>query len=107
MPRVLPCSNEEPLELAELIQALNDESFDPADEDSFAAAAPLLKGLANNREFLADIAIAELKDRCTTQSRENLYSGQVIMLHRVSAKYFVRANFWPAAQDSIFKASGP
>lgn len=107
MPRILSCPNEDALTLADLVQSLNDEAFDPADEDSFAAAGPLLKGLANNRDFLADIAIAELKDRCETQSRDNRYSGQVIMLHRASEKYFIRANFWPAAQDSIFKASGP
>ena len=77
-------------------QALNDARFDPADEDSFAAAGPLLKRLANNRDFLADIALAELKDRCTRQSLENRYSSQVIMLHRASEKYFIRANFWPS-----------
>ena len=80
--------------------------FDPADEDSFAAAGPLLKRLANNRDFLADIAVAELKDRCTRQSLENRYSSQVIMLHRASEKYFIRANFWPSERDSVFKASG-
>ncbi len=106
MARVIPCANEAPLELGDLIAALNQENFDPTDEESFAAAAPLLKGLANNRDFLAEIAIAELKDRCTKQSLENRYSGQVIMLHRATEKYFIRANFWPSERDSIFKASG-
>lgn len=106
MPRVIPCDDEAPLELGDLVQALNDESFDPLDEDSFAAAGPLLKGLANNRRFLADIALAELKDRCARQSLENRYSSQVIMLHRASEKYFIRANFWPSERDSVFKASG-
>ncbi len=106
MARVLPCSEERVLSLGDLIQALNDESFDPWDEESFAAAAPLLKGLANNRDFLAEIAIAELKDRCTRQSLENRYSSQVIMLHRASEKYFIRANFWLSERDSLFKTSG-
>jgi hypothetical protein len=107
MPRIIPCpENEAPIDLGDLIAALNDESFDPADEDSFAAAGPLLKRLANNRDFLADIAVAELKDRCTRQSLENRYSSQVIMLHRASEKYFIRANFWPSERDSLFKASG-
>src|SRR5690606_6721925 len=76
------------------------------DEDSFAAMGPLLKGLAANRDFLAEIAVAELKDRCGRQSRENDYGSQVIMLHRASEKYFIRANFWPSPRDSLFKSSG-
>ena len=106
MPRIVDCPQEDAFELGDLVAALNDESFDPGDEDSFAAAGPLLKRLANNRAFLADLAIAELKDRCSTQTRENRYSSQVIMLHRASEKYFIRANFWPSERDSIFKASG-
>ncbi len=106
MPRVIDCAETETLELGDLVQALNDERFDPGEEESFAAAGPLLKRLANNRRFLADIAVAELKDRCGTQERENRYSSQVIILHRASEKYFIRANFWPSTKDSVFKASG-
>jgi hypothetical protein len=107
MPRIIDCADDEArIELGDLIQALNDGSFDPADEESFAAAGPLLKRLANNRDFLAEIAITELKDRCTRQTRENRYSSQVIMLHRASEKYFIRANFWPSPRDSVFRASG-
>jgi hypothetical protein len=106
MARVIACEETEAIGLAELVEALNGDSFDPNDEESFAAAAPLLKRLANNREFLAEIALAELKDRCTRQSLENRYSSQVIMLHRASEKFFIRANFWPSPRDSVFKASG-
>ena len=106
MPRVVACEEEGRIELGELVEALNRDSFDPGDEDSFAAAAPLLKRLANNRDFLAELAIAELKDRCTRQSLENRYSSQVIMLHRASEKFFIRANFWPSERDSVLKASG-
>jgi hypothetical protein len=106
MPRIIECSDDSPISLGDLIQALNDERFDPTDEDSFAAAGPLLRRLAGNRDFLADIAVAELKDRCARQSNENRYSSQVIMLHRASEKYFLRANFWPSARDSVFKSSG-
>ena len=104
MPRVIACPETEPLELADLVQVLNDERFDPADEESFAAMGPWLKRLYNNRRFLADVAVAELKDRCGKQERENRYSSQVIMLHRASEKYFVRANFWPSPKDSVFEA---
>jgi len=106
MPRVIATDDDVSIELGDLVQALNDEAFDPADEDSFAAAGPLLKRLANNRRFLGQIAVAELKDRCSRQSLENRYSSQVIMLHRASEKYFIRANFWPSERDSVFKTSG-
>jgi hypothetical protein len=107
MPRVIDCSAEhEAISLGDLVQALNDERFDPTDEDSFAAAGAVLKRLANNRQFLGDIAVAELKDRCARQSDENRYSSQVIMLHRASEKYFIRANFWPSERDSVFRSSG-
>jgi hypothetical protein len=106
MPRIIPCRDETAIELGDLIEALNDPRFDPRDEESFVAFGPLLKQLANNRSFLADIALAELKDRCGRQSAGNNYSSQVIMLHRASEKYYIRANFWPSPRDSIFKASG-
>jgi len=106
MPRVIACDEDDAIELGDVIAALNEDDFDPTDEDSFAAAGPLLKRLANNRNFLADVAVAELKDRCARQGIENRYSSQVIMLHRASEKYFIRANFWPSERDSVFKTSG-
>ena len=106
MARVIACAEERKLALGDVVAALNDESFDPADEESLAGAALWLKGLANNRDFLAEIALAELKDRCTRQSLENRYSSQVIMLHRASEKFFIRANFWPSPRDSLYNASG-
>lgn len=106
MPRVIACDDDSPIEFADLVATLNDDRFDPADEESFAAAGPLLKRLGNNRRFLAAIAIAELKDRCARQGVVNRYGSQVIMLHRASDKYFIRANFWPSATDPLFKASG-
>src|SRR5437660_12722007 len=107
MPRIIACPDDDaPVALGDLVAALNDEGFDPADEESFAAAGPLLKRLAGNRAFLADIAVAELKERCARQSLGNHYSSQVLMLHRASEKYFIRANFWPSPRASLFKASG-
>jgi len=106
MARVIACDASETIGLDELVDVLNRDSFDPGDEESFAAVAPWLRRLANNREFLANLAVAELKDRCGRQSLENRYSSQVIMLHRASEKFFIRANFWPSARDSVFRASG-
>jgi hypothetical protein len=106
MARVIACDAKDAIGLGDLVEALNDEGFDPGDEESFAAAAPLLKRLANNRDFLAELAVDELKDRCTRQSLENRYSSQVIMLHRASEKFFIRANFWPSERDSVLRTSG-
>jgi hypothetical protein len=106
MPRIIEHDEIAPIEFGDLVEALNDKAFDPVDEDSFAAAGPLLGRLGLNRNFLAEIAIAELKDRCARQSLESGYSSQVMLLHRASEKYFIRANFWPSPRDSVFKASG-
>ena len=67
---------------------------------------PHLKQLANNRNFLADLMVAELKQRCEGQVRDNQYSAQVIMLHSASKNFIVRANFWPALKDSVIRHSG-
>jgi hypothetical protein len=107
MPRVIPTEDVPPIELGELVAALDESGFDPRDEESFAAMGPLLRGLAANRTFLADIAVAELKDRCAAQSRANGYTPQVLMLHPAGRNYFIRANFWPGPSDPIFRSSGP
>ena len=68
--------------------------------------ASQLKKLANDRDFLADMMIAELKQRCDGQVRDNQYSAQVVMLHGRSNKFIIRANFWPALKDSVVRHSG-
>jgi hypothetical protein len=105
MPRVIDCPTNESCELADLIDAIEAEGFDSRDEDAFAAWGPALKKLGNNRSFLADMMIAELKQRCDGQVKGNQYSAQVVMLH-VSEKYFMRANLWPAEADTVVRQSG-
>ncbi|WP_182912069.1 transposase [Sphingomonas cavernae] len=106
MPRLIEVDTDDAIDLGELITCLDEDGFDPRDEESFTAAAASLRKLANNRHFLTDIAIGELKTRCRNQLASNRYGAQVIMLHRASAKYFIRANFWPASHDSVSRASG-
>jgi hypothetical protein len=106
MPRVIEAATEERIELAELVELLETGGFDGEDEEGFAAFGPALKKLANNRTFLSDLVIAELKQRCGGQVRDNQYSAQVIMLHSGSKKFIVRANFWPALKDSVIRHSG-
>ena len=106
MPRVIDCPTDEKLELAELVEMLETGDFDSQDEDNFASWGIQLKKLANDRNFLADLMIAELKQRCDGQVRDNQYSAQVVMLHGRSQKFIIRANFWPALKDSVVRHSG-
>jgi hypothetical protein len=107
VPRVIDAQTNETIELAELVELLETGDFDSRDEDNFASWGIQLKRLANDRNFLADIMIAELKQRCAGQVRDNQYSSQVVMLHGRSTKFAIRANFWPALKDSVVRNSGP
>jgi len=106
MPRVIDCRTDDKVELAELVEMLETGDFDSQDEDNFASWGIQLKRLANDRSFLADMMIAELKQRCGDQVRDNQYSAQVVMLHGRSQKFMMRANFWPALKDSVVRHSG-
>lgn len=106
MPHEVEIETDESIAFGDFVARLDAAGLDARDDAGLLAVAPLLRRLANNRHFLADIAIAELKARCRDQSAVNRYGAQVIMLHQPGTGYFVRANFWPAARDSIFRASG-
>lgn len=108
MPRVIDCATDESLELAGLVDALETGGFDSNDEENFASWAPHLRKLANDRRFLADIMMTELKQRCAGQLRDNQYSAPVVLLHADPRSNFVlRANLWPAMNDSVVRHSGP
>ena len=106
MPRAIDPGVGDAISLEELAGALDASDFDPRDEDSLAALGPLLARLARNRTFLADLVIAELQDRCLGQSRGNAYGAQVFMLRPPNGRYVLRANFWPARDDAVVRASG-
>jgi hypothetical protein len=106
MPRLIDAETDDKLELAELVEMLETGDFDTQDEDNFASWGLQLKKLANDRGFLADMMIAELKQRCDGQVRDNNYSAQVVMLHGRSERFIVRANLWPALKDSVVRHSG-
>lgn len=107
MPRVIPTDADDAIELGDLIEMLDAGEFDARDEECFLSWGPALKRLANNRRFLADLVIEELKTHCANQVNENPYGPQVIMLYTKSKKFGVRANFWPAMSDSVVRSSGP
>ena len=72
MPRLIPAETEERLELAELVEMLETGDFDSQDEDNFASWGLQLRKLANDRDFLADMMIAELKQRCDGRPRQSV-----------------------------------
>jgi hypothetical protein len=107
VPRVIDCPAEESLELAELVELLETGGFDAADEDNFASWGVALRRLANNRSFLAEMMMTELKQRCAGQLKDNQYSAQVVLLHaHHRSNFLLRANFWPSLKDSVVRHSG-
>lgn len=110
MPLILNPETDAQAELGDVIAFMRENKIDTCDEESFCEAGKVLASLANNRTFLAERAVEELEDLCVTQEQENSYSAQVMMLASPGAEtgnFFVRANFWPAEEDHIYKTSGP
>lgn len=105
MPRLIEPDDAPAIGLDELIDTLARSTVDTRDKDGLASLGPLLARLGRNQRFLADLAIAELKDRHRRQSA-NTYGPQVFMLHPPDGRFVVRANFWPARDDAIVRASG-
>jgi hypothetical protein len=106
MPRLIPAGDGAGFGLDDCVAALDAHPFDARDEDSLADAGPLLARLGRNRDFLAELAIAELKSRCAGQIAGNGYGAQVFLLRPPNGRYVLRANFWPAADDAVVRASG-
>ncbi|KQN25435.1 hypothetical protein ASE86_04130 [Sphingomonas sp. Leaf33] len=107
MPIVRPCDDTDQIELGDILAYLDDIKIDARDEAAMLEAAPMLKKLANNRTFVADLALKELKERKNLDSIDNNYTPQTIMLTKADRGYFMRANFWPSENDHILRASGP
>ncbi|MBX9897314.1 MAG: transposase [Qipengyuania sp.] len=106
MPRVIDCRDEGELDLAGCLDALGDRGFDPGDEGSLLAAASALRRLANDRAFLGDMLIEQLKNRHREIGESSAYGAQSIVLSRPRGGCFLRANIWPSERDSCFKSSG-
>lgn len=107
MPVLIDPGDAGPITLDELVAALDAADFDVRDEASFAALGPWLARLGRNRDFLADLALAELEQRCAGQAAGNNYGAQVLLLKPANGRYVLRANFWPARGDAVLDISGP
>jgi hypothetical protein len=106
MPRVIDPGVGEAIGLDELVDLLDATTIDCRDEEAFAALGPVFARLGRNRDFLADLAIDELKLRCADQVASNVYGAQVFLLRPPNGRYALRANFWPARRDAVVQASG-
>lgn len=80
--------------------------FDPDNEDSLANAASALKKLANDRNFLGDLLIAQLKKRHREGGSDSGYGPQSIVLSSNRGGHFLRANIWPSEDEACFRARG-
>ena len=106
MPRVIDLADDGVLSLDECVERIADRGFDPGSEESLIEAARDLRRLGNDRRFLGDILIAELKRRNQPDAATTTYGPQVVMLSRPAGDFFLRANIWPAPGEHVLRASG-
>ncbi|MDJ0276534.1 transposase [Sphingomonas sp. 2R-10] len=106
MARLIDPGSGDAIGLDDLVELLAAAPVDVRDEDAFASLGPALARLGRNRDFLADLALAELKQRCRKQIDGNAYGAQVLLLRPPDGRFVLRANFWPAARDRALRAGG-
>ncbi len=106
MPRVIELADTGVFSLDECVDSIAARGFDPGDEDSLLGAARDLRRLGNDRRFLGDILIDELKRRDGPDIAMTTYGPQLVMLSRPAGEFFLRANIWPAPGEHVMRASG-
>ena len=105
MPREIPSPVAGAATLEETVDAIA-AGFDPRVEESVQAAAEHLARLANNRTFLGDLLLDQLRDAHRTELGAGGYGPQAIVLSPVVGGCFLRANIWPGERDKCLRASG-
>ncbi len=111
MPRELALEDTQSCTLAECCAALAEAGFAPAEEDSLQHAALWLRRLGNNREFLGDLLLRQLKAAFASNGAggagdAGAYGPQVVMLSPARGSFFLRANIWPSRSERSLRASG-
>ncbi len=108
MPRVIASTGEAAACTPEECAAgIADAGFDPRDEGSLLHAAQWLRRLGNNRDFLAERLLDELRARHReADEAAGGYGPQVVMLSPLAGDFFLRANIWPSPDEHMFRASG-
>ena len=106
MPRVIELADHDTIALEDCLEGILADGFDPGDEASTDNAARWLRRLGNNRDFLAERLVDELKQKPKARNADSSYGAQVVMLGRPAGNIFLRANIWPALSDHAYRASG-
>lgn len=101
----IPTDPVEPCTLDECLAMIDEAGFAPKDARSVAHAAGLLARLAANRGFLGDLALSRLKHASECTGGQG-YTPQVLMLGTARPGWFMRANIWPSAQETVLRESG-
>ena len=95
MARLTPCLNSDVIGLGDFIEYAS-SNVDCRDPDSVAAAAPMLRSLANDRRLL----LAPLHQQMREQfSHRKTPSTQVVVLGG-GQDFYVRVDLWPAASHA-------
>jgi len=105
MPRVIKCDDTRPFSVAECSDALMHNGFDPRSGGSLQHAAQCLRRPGNDRGFIGDTMLEELKNRHSDTS-DSQYGARALMLTEPKNGFFLRANIWPSAQDHVLQSSG-
>lgn len=111
MPHIVPMEQTdlitESAEVGDVVAFMHDHKVDTSSHDDMLATTEILKRLSNNKTFVADLALKDLKTRGDMDHTDASYGPQTIMLHYDRRQnFYLRANFWPAEPDHIFRASG-
>ncbi len=106
MPRVIDIKDETVCSLDDCVNALAERGFDPGEEENLHDASRWLRRLGNNRDFLAEMMLAELKGGRGGEEDASAYGAQVVMLSQLGRDFFIRANFWPSRDEYAFRSSG-
>ena len=105
MPRIIHTVDDVSHDLHECIEMLS-PGFDPENEDSLQNASLALRRLVNDRSFLGDLLIEQLKENHREGGQESGYGPQAIVLSPNLGSFFLRANIWPSEDEACFRASG-
>ena len=105
MPCVIEGTAVPPCALGDCIAALEARGFDPRDDESLLHGAHWLRRLGANRDFLADLLLAELARRHREDYTAAGYGPQVVMLSAAGGEVFLRANIWPSRDEHMVRAS--
>ena len=106
MPLLIDCPDEGAHDVVGCLDMLGERGFDPGDPASLDHAARALRRLGNDRTFLGDMLIYQLKDRHRELGESSAYGAQSIVLSRPRGGCFLRANIWPSERDACFRSSG-